>query len=370
MSFNASDNFNRSNAALDNSSLSGGTYTWDVKSGAPAIVSNQLSMPANTQIAVLDPDPAEQDHYAQVDQVSIPTGPCARYAGTTNYYMARIYYTGDGSNAALQVYKIVGGSATSLGSYACPGQTAGTIKLECDGIDPGSISTYLDGTLRIGPVNGDNALDAGNVGVRCSNASATAIADNFVAGTLGGAPATVYYPNSTSCGAWTGTDADNPPDALADAQDTDYDSGELDKVSADDENYKDKEPPEGGQVAMHALIFTIEDFANAVTVTPSIEVGDVEEGSTAFSLYAWDGAEFDLIDSETNGAPGTKVTLGAAMSAATYVNGSGEVNLLVTITSTAATIRNWYDVLTVSYGLGGAPLTLVFTTAKTKLPNT
>ena len=171
----AIDNFNRASAdALGN--LSGGTYAWNESAGDWDIVGDTLAEAQtvnSSDIAVLNPAVNKQDVYVQVISIDrqeslnrIGGGVLARTDSTwANGYLLRV--KGDPDDA-LQLYKRVASSATLLGSYAIPSysETADyTIKIECDGIDPGTIKCYLDGTERINE-SGDNALDSGNVGMR------------------------------------------------------------------------------------------------------------------------------------------------------------------------------------------------------------
>lgn len=116
------------------------------------------------------PASAEYDVQATVVVVTLTDNNqsiCARIAtGANTLYMARHNRAAGGTNNAWELYKIVAGTATLLGSYsqALSGGGSYTLLLE---IRDAAKKVYIDGVERIS--SGDNAITAaGLAGVRSS----------------------------------------------------------------------------------------------------------------------------------------------------------------------------------------------------------
>lgn len=83
----------------------------------------------------------------------------------------------NGGTDSLRMYKTVGGTTTQLGSSYSNVMTdnvAQTLELRMSG---SSISVYLDGTLRIGPVTDTDITGAGKAGITGQSMRAAGIAD-------------------------------------------------------------------------------------------------------------------------------------------------------------------------------------------------
>lgn len=150
---------------------------------------NDLIYSSATAMYYASAVPPSADYYVEAEfellsAVTQNVAVCARVLTTDDtMYFARL-----NNGAAWQMFKRVGGTATSLGSGSTnqlPG--VGGIKTGRLVVDGDQISFYVNGTLEIGPITDTSISAAGRVGVRnagSSTATTGAVLTSIRAGAL------------------------------------------------------------------------------------------------------------------------------------------------------------------------------------------
>lgn len=171
-----SDSFDRTDNAASLGIAETG-QAWTNNAGVMGITSNQAKR-QTAVVAVSTVNAGVSDCTISVDlNVQLNAGIAFRLSDPSNYLMARIFTT----DSLLQVYTIINGAATLIGSYAFT-PTVGhvyNLAVQCNGP---SIVVLLDGVERVN-VSSTHNQTVTNHGITVRNSSANDTFDNFKVGT-------------------------------------------------------------------------------------------------------------------------------------------------------------------------------------------
>lgn len=143
---NRLDTFDRADSGPPLGTPSGGGAAWEATKGSFVILSNRAAnATAGTHdVTVLEASAADAEVQVTLAAFADQMGLAFRLTDLNNFFFVRTY-----SGAGYDLFRFEAGGSSHLGAYATTPASGDVLKAVCSG---SSLSVYVNGTLRIGPV--------------------------------------------------------------------------------------------------------------------------------------------------------------------------------------------------------------------------